>query len=446
MSVDQTFRTVLDSLDEPQLIVRSDYTIAYANQAFRRRFGLVDHVGRRCHEVLFHELQPCSVCGEACPLDRALVSNQAETLLRRELVPGGERFLEITVTPVPDADGTPAFFMERVLVRGGNTFGAGAGIVARSPAVRAVLQKLSRITSLDVPVLFVGASGTGKERFAKTLHENSRRAANAFIVMNCDGLTEGAFEAECLGAVDGSGRRQGGLASQPGGTLYFDEVALLSKPLQRRLVQLIESGMVRACGSAEARAVDYRILCATKYDLRERTLAGAFRKDLYYLLSGCRVNVPCLNDRIEDIEELAQEIMRTGAAPQKPLTTNAIDYLQLRRWDGNVRELEAFLERAALFSDAEKLDRAELEKFEEEPLAALSEQRRVPVPTASVGLDGSSEAVPEARRRLTATQTAALMKALSEWNGSKRALARHFGISERTLYRLLRKHNYSERD
>ena len=96
--------------------------------------------------------------------------------------------------------------------------------------------------------------------------------------------------------------------------------------------------------------------------------------------------------------------------------------------------------------DAEKLDRAELEKFEEEPLAALSEQRRVPVPTASVGLDGSSEAVPEARRRLTATQTAALMKALSEWNGSKRALARRFGISERTLYRLLRKHNYSKRD
>ena len=433
--LEQSFRTILDSLDEPQLIVRSDYTIAYANQAFRRCFGLTDHVGRRCHEVLFHDLQPCSACGGACPLDRALVSKRPETLLRRELIPGGERFLEITVTPVPDADGSVAFFMERVLVRGGNELGVGTGIVARSPAVRSVIKKLARVTALDVPVLFIGEAGSGKERFAKTLHENSRRAANAFIVMACDGLTEEAFESECLGRADASGRRQGGLAAQPGGTIYFDEVALLSKPLQRRLLMLIESGMVRAQGSAEARAVDYRIICSTKFDLAERVRDGRFRRDLFYLLFACRINVPGLNERIEDIEELAQDILRTGVAPQKTLSAEALGYLQLRRWEGNVRELEALLECAALFCDKDMIERQDLERYEGQLKTEIKKAETSLAVVPTVSADGPYCA--EARRRLTVNQVKAIRSEASEWMGTKRALAKRYGISERTLYRLL---------
>lgn len=336
--------------------------------------------------------------------------------------------------------------MERVLVRGGSEIGAGAGIVARSPAVRRVLKKLSRVTSLDIPVLFYGEAGSGKERFAKTLHENSRRAANAFIVVACDGLTEEAFEAECLGRIDAAGRRRGGLAAQPGGTIFFDEVALLSKPLQRRLLMLIESGMVRAQGSAEARAVDYRIICSTKFNLAERVRGGSFRSDLFYLLFACRIDIPGLNERVEDIEELAQEILRSGAAPQKALSAEALEYLQLRRWKGNVRELEALLERAALFCEADSIERHDLERFDGQLVlgaqgCALLGPSAAALPTAPQ--DGTNVSAAETyvaakpRRRLTINQVKAIRAEAPEWTGTKRALAARYGISERTLYRLL---------
>lgn len=431
--LEQSLRTILDSIEEPQLLVRADYTIAYANQAFRRRFGLNDHVGRRCHEVIFHELRPCSECGFACPLDHALVSGRAETHLRRELIPGGERFLEITVTPVPDADGSTAFFMERVLVRGGE-LGVRAGIVARSPAAREVLKKLARVTALDVPVLFVGDVGSGKERFAKTLHENSRRAANAFIVVSCEGLTEEAFENECLGRTDISGHRQGGLAAQPGGTIYFDEVALLPKALQRQLLMLIESGMVRARWASEARAVDYRIICSTRYDLAEFVRQGKFRRDLFYLLYACRIDVPGLNERVEDVEEIAQEILRAGAVPAKTISPEGLRYLQMRHWSGNVRELETLLARTAIFCDSDRIDRADLEKFDAE---LLTQKKNVSECGADL-LPKSFADTPKTRKRLTANQVKAIQKEAPEWLGTKRSLAERYGISERTLYRLLK--------
>lgn len=424
MAVSADLQSLLDSLDEPRLLIRGDFTVAHANRAFRRRFGGEDFTGRRCHELLFHDLRPCSRCGHECPLERAAATQAQASCLRRELIPGGERWLDLTATPIPGPDGSPVYFMERVLVRD-DAFGFAAfGVAAKSAASRACLAKLARVTAVSVPVLFAGESGSGKAVFARALHENSRRAAHAFVPIGCEGLTEEAFEAEFLGRRDGRSLR-GGLAQTPGGTLYFEEVAALSPVLQRRLLALIETGTVRASGAAEASAVDYRVLCGTSQDLRALVKAGRFRADLYYRLATYRVDVPPLRERLDDVEELAGFVLaEEGPGPTK-LSPEALDYLKARAWPGNVRELESLVARARLFSSGEVLTRTALAAADE---PSLLEARSEP---ASAGVPAG------ARRRLTAADASAVRLAAEAWRGSRKALAERFGLSERTLYRIL---------
>ena len=117
MAVSAEFQGILDALEDPRLLVRSDYTVAYANRAFRQKFGIDDFEGRKCHELVFHDLNPCGSCGRICPMDKSVFSRQVERALERELVPGGERFLELESVPVAAADGSPVYFMERIRIR-----------------------------------------------------------------------------------------------------------------------------------------------------------------------------------------------------------------------------------------------------------------------------------------------------------------------------------------
>ncbi len=431
MAVSADLQSLLDSLDEPRLLIRSDYTVAYANRAFRRRFGGRDFSGRRCHELLFHELQPCGRCGHECPLDQAAATQRPASCLHRELIPGGERWLDLTATPIPGPDGSPVFFMERVLVRG-DAFGFTAyGIAAKSEAVKACLAKLARVTAVSVPVLFAGESGSGKLSFARTLHENSRRAAHAFVPIGCEGLTQEAFEAELLGRKDGR-TVGGGLVQSPGGTLYFEEVGALSLVLQRRLLELIETGAVRASGSPEAVAVDYRVFCGTSKNLRALVQEDRFRADLYYRLTTYRVDVPPLRDRLDDIEELAGFVLSGEGPGPTRLSPEALAYLKARVWPGNVRELESLVARARLFSSGDVLTRTALAAADEPSLLEAATK-----PLDASHLTGS-------RRRLTAADASAVRLAAEAWRGSRKALAEHFGLSERTLYRILKSSRNSD--
>ena len=99
MAVNTALQGILDALGEPRLLIRPDYSVAYANRAFRRRFGIEDFEGRRCHELVFHEFRPCSACGRICPMERAGLSGQPERTIERDFVPGGERFVELGASP-----------------------------------------------------------------------------------------------------------------------------------------------------------------------------------------------------------------------------------------------------------------------------------------------------------------------------------------------------------
>lgn len=403
MALGSEMTMLLDAIEETRILVREDLTVAYANRAFRRRYGIKDATGRRCHEVLFHEVRSCAECGEACPVQKAFVTGVPVREVQHRFVPGGERFVELTATPLLRADGSIACVMETVVEQSGvRGLVDGAGVVAQSEAVRAVLGRIARVCARDTVVLFKGPAGTGKEVFARFLHENSRRAAMGFVKIDCAGLTVESFEREFFG----TSRERGLLDTLPGGTVYFDEVAELPLALQVRLLDLIETGRMRESGSGVVRVAGFRILCSSRFDLAQRVREGRFRSDLFYRLGVFTVTIPRLNERREDIAELARLMLRR-ASPDRPmvLSEDALELLVKRDWPGNVREFLCLLERAVISAEGHRIEASDIE---------------------TVYPDATNEgSIP-------------LVEFAARWEGSRKALAERLGISERTLYRRLR--------
>ena len=198
-----------------------------------------------------------------------------------------------------------------------------------------------------IPVLILGETGTGKERVASGIHEQSGR--DPYLVLNCGSIQESLIESELFGHVKGSftgatANRHGLFESASGGTLFLDEIGELPMHLQPRLLRVIETGEVRRVGDSMSRRVDVRIISATHRDLAHMVSVGQFREDLYYRLNVFPIHVSPLRDRpdhfTELLEELGNEIWGSGFRVDQQVMDLFLDY----RWPGNVRELINVLE------------------------------------------------------------------------------------------------------
>ncbi len=288
-------------------------------------------------------------------------------------------------------------------------------IFAEDAAVTAAITWSRRLAPSDVPVMLLAETGSGKELFARAIHEASRREG-PLVAINCGAIAPSLLESELFGyaagAFTGADRagRPGLFHAATGGTLFLDEVAEMSGAMQASLLRVIESGAVRRVGDTRLEKVDVRIICATCRDLPALVAAGSFRQDLYYRLKGATVTVPPLRDRT-DIVALAEHLL--GHAVE--LTPAAAAAIASYAWPGNVRELKTVLSVAQLRIDGDAdLDVAHLP-------AEL---------TATPALTGELEQV----------EATALRRALAEANGNLSAAARKLGIARSTLYRMLRKH------
>ncbi|MEZ4338825.1 MAG: sigma 54-interacting transcriptional regulator [Sandaracinaceae bacterium] len=231
-------------------------------------------------------------------------------------------------------------------------------LITRSPAMRALLDRLTKASAAEASVVVRGEPGTGKELVARAIHEGSDRRDCPFVVVDCAALvgplvTSELFGHEAGAFTDAEQRRRGAFERAAGGTLLLDEVADLALELQPMLLGALERRQIRRVGGSEDIPLDLRVVASTSRDLRREVNAGRFRLDLYYRLAVVKLEVPPLAERLDDLGPLlAWFLERRGYGAAHPLLApGAIAELAARAWPGNVRELFNHVEAALAWDD-----------------------------------------------------------------------------------------------
>ena len=441
----------LEGLPDPHILLDDRYRILAANGAYRRQFGAAGGtdggaeggvVGRTCHAVSHHASVPCDQAGESCPLAQARASGQRERVLHVHHTAQGEEYVQIELTPVVGANGTTEFFVEKMvpLPLAAQPVPSAQGLIGRSPAFQKMLGLVARVAPSRAAVLLLGESGTGKELVAHAVHQGSLRARRALVPVDCSSLPEALFESELFGhekgAFTGAAQARPGLVeAADGGTLFLDEVGDIPLPLQVKLLRLLETGTYRRVGSTELRHADLRVVSATHRNLPHMVAAGRFREDLYYRLSTFPIHLPPLRERQGDIALLARALLERLAPPPRALQLSgaALALLEAQPYPGNVRELRNLLERTALLCDGDTISAEHVQQALAcglPPLARAVEE--------GAGEPRASAALAELSRQRRLLDDEALQQALAAHQGSRAALARQLGISERSLYRRLK--------
>jgi transcriptional regulator with PAS, ATPase and Fis domain len=295
---------------------------------------------------------------------------------------------------------------------------------------------VSRAAATQATVLVRGESGTGKELVARSIHERSPRHAGPFIVVNCGALPEQLLESELFGYEKGAftgaaSHKPGRVALAEGGTLFLDEIGELPGPMQVKLLRLIQMREYEPLGSTKPRLADVRFVAATHRNLEEMIRAGEFREDLYYRLNVLPIWTPPLRERHEDIPALAAHfcaaIGERDARSGLRFSPRALELMVEEVWPGNVRQLQNFVERVAIWSEApvisEEIVRRELQRSES--------------PSVLAGTAEAGDAIGKLGDRRALAEREAVASALKHAHGNRTVAARLLGVSRRTLYNKL---------
>ena len=239
------------------------------------------------------------------------------------------------------------------------SFDGAPPLIARSPAMKPVIELIERTAPSDANVLITGENGTGKGLVAQAIHALSPRAGRPMVTVNAGGVSETVFESELFGHVRGAftdarADRVGRFELADGGTLFLDEIANVPPSQQAKLLRVLAAGEFERLGSSRTRRVDVRILSATNADIDGEVAAGRFRQDLLFRLNTIEIALPPLRDRRDDIPSLATHFLEQHARRYRKnlsgFDSAAMDALLRHPWPGNVRELEHSIERAVLMA------------------------------------------------------------------------------------------------
>lgn len=249
-------------------------------------------------------------------------------------------------------------------------------VVGERGGLRVVMERVGLVTDSDVPVLILGETGTGKEVVSKAIHTRGPRRDGPFIRVNCGAIPPELIDAQLFGHEKGSftgaeQSRMGWFERADGGTLFLDEIGELPLEAQVRFLRVLQDGFIERVGGRQPIHIDVRIIAATHRDLAAMVKDRTFREDLWYRLAVFPIRIPPLRERREDMEELATYLaeraaIRFSLAPCRPSPTD-IELLRQYRWPGNIRELGAVMDRAAILGEGKSLDlRTALGFFSEE--------------------------------------------------------------------------------
>jgi len=232
-----------------------------------------------------------------------------------------------------------------------------SGMVGKNPSMRQVYELIEKVAPTPASVLITGESGTGKELVAKAIHMNSPREPHPFITVNCAALAETLLESELFGHEKGAftgaaSMRKGRFELANQGTIFLDEIGEIPLPLQAKLLRVLQEKSFERVGGSTTLKVDVRIISATNKDLKEEVQQGRFREDLFYRLNVIHVALPALRDRMDDmpilVEHFVKKCARNLGNEKLEISPEALRLLLTLPWEGNVRELENTIERAAI--------------------------------------------------------------------------------------------------
>ena len=425
---------ILDSINEGVFTVDSEWHITTFNRAAERITGVrrQDAIGRSCSDVF-----RANICEQSCALKRTIETGRpiVNATARITSADGQQIPVRISTALLKNADGTVTGGVEtfqdlshieqlRKELDSRYTF---EDIVGRSPAMRALFEILPQIAESDSTVLIEGASGTGKELFARATHSLSRRRKKRFVAVNCAALPDSLLESELFGYKAGAftdARRDkpGRFALADGGTIFLDEIGDISTAMQVRLLRVLQERVVEPLGAVESAKVDVRVVVASNKDLAELVRQGKFREDLFYRIRVIHLKLPALRDRREDIPLLVDRIVakfnRLQGKDLAGVSEEVLVRLMEHDYPGNVRELENIIEQAFVLCRGGWIE-----------LHHLPPELR---PTVACEADDGGS------MNLRSMEHHLIQAALKRHNGNRTQAARELGIDASTLYRKLK--------
>jgi PAS domain S-box-containing protein len=425
---------ILDSINEGVFTVDAEWRITAFNRAAERITGVrrQDALGRPCCEVF-----RASICEQACALKRTFTTGKPVMNATANIISAaGERIpIRISTALLKDEDGKVIGGVEtfqdlsrieqlRKELESRYTF---EDIVGRSPAMRRLFEILPDIAASSSTVLIEGASGTGKELFARAIHNLSPRKKKRFVAVNCGALPDTLLESELFGYKAGAftdARRDkpGRFALADGGTIFLDEIGDVSQAMQVRLLRVLQERVIEPLGGIEPVKVEVRVVAATNRDLAELARQGKFRKDLFYRIRVIHLSIPSLRERREDIPLLVDHFVgkfnRLQEKDVAGVSGEVMARLMAHDYPGNVRELENIIEHAFVLCRGGRIALHHLPP-ELRPAAART------------------EAAGE-RLNLRSMERSLIEAALERHQGNRSRAARELGIDASTLYRKLK--------
>ncbi|MDR1960077.1 MAG: sigma-54 dependent transcriptional regulator [Planctomycetaceae bacterium] len=314
------------------------------------------------------------------------------------------------------------------------------GVIGNSPAMLQVIERLKRIAPTDATVLIQGETGTGKELFAQSIHQNSSRKNRPFVALNCAALSENILESELFGHIkgaftDASADRVGKFEYANGGTLFLDEVGDMPMATQIKLLRVLENGEITRVGSNETIKVNVRLLSATNRNLEEAVESKAFRQDLYHRLKVVTLRLPSLRERSADIPILLDHFIKTFAKKYGK-TINGVSQAARRcllrfDWPGNVRQLRNAAESMVVVDIDQLLD---VDDLPEEFIPESGTTGNDDIAEGEASLRTLVGQTLEEIERLFITET------LQATGGNREEAAKKLNIGERTLYRKIKEY------
>lgn len=311
-------------------------------------------------------------------------------------------------------------------------------MVGQSPALKDVENMIDAVAPSTMTVLIQGESGVGKELVAREIHERSQVAKHGYVALDCCTMQESLFESELFGHEKGAftsadRQKKGLIESAEGGTLFLDEIGEIGPPIQAKLLRVLETGRFRRVGGNRDLTANVRIVAATNRDLLGMSQKNTFRADLFYRLNAFTIHVPPLRERKEDIPALVDHFLSNhdfSRRVNKRLSGAATDKLLTYDWPGNIRELKNMVERAIILSGD----------------AALILPQHITIADGAAGTlapGGRSKAINLSFTQpptLEALEKQYLHLLLEKFDGHRGKVARTMGVSERNVYRLLKKY------